>query len=147
MSWAALATKSGLSPTNRAPHGFCCSAKPSTSRPMWSDVGFEVFVADTLTDILASLSIINAVAVANIEAALGAVPPDRVLDEPGEHGGGGRIEGAGIDPLGHGLNDVSASAFPGVGRDIGVVGAEPGQEAGAVHGTLNEGIDSDHACG
>src|SRR5258706_16374350 len=48
MSWAALATKSGLSPTNRAPHGFCCSSKPSTSRPMWSDGGFEVFVADTL---------------------------------------------------------------------------------------------------
>src|SRR5258707_14980589 len=48
MSWAALATKSGLASTNRAPHGFCCSSKPSTSRPMWSDGGFEVFVADTL---------------------------------------------------------------------------------------------------
>src|SRR6266436_4291647 len=48
MSWAALATRSGLSPTNRAPHGFCCSSKPSTSRPMASDVGVEVLVADVL---------------------------------------------------------------------------------------------------
>src|ERR1700758_4988064 len=48
MSWAALATKSGLASTNRAPHGFCCSSKPSTSRPMSSGVGLEVLVADVL---------------------------------------------------------------------------------------------------
>src|SRR5580704_1013817 len=48
MSWAALATRSGLSPTNRAPHGFCCSSKPSTSRPMASDVRVEVLVGDVL---------------------------------------------------------------------------------------------------
>src|ERR1700730_12591538 len=48
MSWAALAMRSGLSPTNRAPHGFCCSSKPSTSRPMASEVGVEVLVADVL---------------------------------------------------------------------------------------------------
>src|ERR1700746_831835 len=48
MSWAALATRSGLASTNRAPHGFCCSSKPSTSRPMSSDAGVEVLVADVL---------------------------------------------------------------------------------------------------
>src|SRR6185437_15883512 len=48
MSWAALATRSGLSPTNRAPHGFCCSSKPSTSRPTSSAAGVEVLVADVL---------------------------------------------------------------------------------------------------
>src|SRR6266567_7489780 len=48
MSRAALATKSGLASTNLAPHGFCCSSKPSTSRPMSSDVGAEVLVAAVL---------------------------------------------------------------------------------------------------
>ncbi len=72
-------------------------------------------------------------------------PPERVLDDPGEDGGEGRIEGAGIDPFGHGLNDVSAAALPVAGRAIGVVGAEPGQDAGAVQKIVNEGIDGDHA--
>src|SRR5205809_258081 len=48
MSRAALATKSGLASTNRAPHGFCCSSKPSTSRPTSSAAGVEVLVADVL---------------------------------------------------------------------------------------------------
>src|SRR5439155_11938146 len=48
MSRAALATMSGLAPTNLAPHGFCCSSKPSTSRPTSSAAGVEVLVADVL---------------------------------------------------------------------------------------------------
>ena len=35
-------------------------------------------------DVVARLAIINAIAVAHVEAGLGAVPPDRVLDEPRE---------------------------------------------------------------
>jgi hypothetical protein len=52
MSWAALATRSGLSSTKRAPHGFCCSSKPSTSRPMSSGVGLEVHAGKTLPEII-----------------------------------------------------------------------------------------------
>jgi hypothetical protein len=65
-------------------------------------------IANTINstvDILASLSIINAVAIADVEAGLGAVLPDRVLHEPGKHGGKRGVEGAGIDPFGHGLNN------------------------------------------
>ena len=47
--------------------------------------------------------IINPIAVADIEAVLGAVPPDRVLDEPGKSLRKRWIELPGIDPLGDGL--------------------------------------------
>ena len=48
MSWAALATRSGLASTNLAPHGFCCSSKPSTSRPLPAEAGVALLVADVL---------------------------------------------------------------------------------------------------
>ena len=95
--------------------------------------------------IRARLSIIDAIAVADVEAAPGAIPPDRVLDEPGKHRGERRIEGAGVNPFGHGFNNVSAAASPVAGRAIGMVGAELAQDAGAVQKVVNEGIDGDHA--
>ena len=96
-------------------------------------------------DIVARLAIIDAIAVADIEAVLGAVPPDRVLHEPGKHRRERGIEGAGIDPFGHGFNDLGAAAGPVAGRAIGMVGAEPVQDAGAVQKVVHEGVDGDHA--
>src|SRR5258708_21951825 len=84
-------------------------------------------------DILARLAVIDAIAIADIEAALGAIPPDRVLDEPGKDRGERGVEGAGIDPFSH------------TSRAIGVLGAEPVQDAGAVQKVVNEGVDGDHA--
>jgi hypothetical protein len=49
------------------------------------------------------LDIIDAIAVTNIEAALAAVRPDRVLDEPGKGLRKRWIELSGIDPPGHGF--------------------------------------------
>ena len=49
-------------------------------------------------DVVARLPIIDPIAVADIEARLGAVPPDRVLDEPREWLRKARIELPGIDP-------------------------------------------------
>src|SRR6266404_1970094 len=102
-------------------------------------------IVNLTVDIVARLSVIDAIAVADIEAAPGAVPPDRVLNEPRKHRWEHRIEGAGIDPPGHGFNDVSAAAAPVAGRAIGMVGAEPVQDAGAVQKIVNEGVDGDHA--
>ena len=96
-------------------------------------------------DILASLSIIDPVAVADIEAAAGAIPPDGVLHEPRKHHRERGIERAGINPFGHGCNDVSAAASPVASRAVGMVGAEPVQDAGAVQKVVNEGVDGDHA--
>ena len=57
-----------------------------------------------------SRSIINAIAVADIEPIPGAVLPDRVLDEPGKSLRKRWIELSGIDVLGHGCNNVGATA-------------------------------------
>ena len=89
--------------------------------------------------------IINPVAVANIETVLGAIPPDRVLDEPGKGLRKRWIELPGIDPLGYGLNNVSAAAGPVAGRTIQVVRVEPLQDAGPVQKVVNQRVDGDHA--
>ena len=62
--------------------------------------------------IVARLAIVNAIAVAHSKPALGAVPPDRVLHEPRKHRRERGIEGARIDPFGHGLDDLRAAAAP-----------------------------------
>jgi hypothetical protein len=88
-----------------------------------------------------------AIAVANIEAALVAILPDRVLDEPGKGLRKRWIELPGIDPLGNALNNVGAAAQPVAGRAIQVVRVEPGQDASAVQKVVTQGVDGDHAAG
>ena len=62
---------------------------------------------DLAIDVRARLPIIDPIAVADVEAGLGAVPPDRMLDEPRKRLRKPGIELPGIDPLGHGI-DMSA---------------------------------------
>jgi len=95
--------------------------------------------------IVARLSIIDPIAIAHSKAALSAVPPDRVLHEPGQHHRECGIESARIDPFRDCLNNVSAAPSPVAGRAVGVDGAEPMQDAGAVQKVVNQGVDGDHA--
>jgi hypothetical protein len=67
---------------------------------------------DPAVHVAATFGIIDAIAVANIEAALTAVLPDRVLNEPGEGLRKVGVELPGIDPLGYGLNYRGTSAGP-----------------------------------
>ena len=60
-------------------------------------------------DVRARLSIINPIAVADVEARLGAIAPDRVLDEPGKRLRKLGIELPGIDPPRHRLYNVGAA--------------------------------------
>ena len=53
--------------------------------------------------VIARLAIIDPIAVAHVEAGLGAVPPNRVLDEPRKRLRKAGIELPGIDPLRHGI--------------------------------------------
>ena len=94
-------------------------------------------------DVRARLAVIDPVAVADVEATLGAVPPDRVLDEPGKDAGkcGLNAGHRSARPFG---NDVGAAAGPVAGHAIGVVGAEPVQDAGSVQEIVDQGVDGDH---
>ena len=78
------------------------------------------------------MSVVDPVSVTDIEAALGAIPPDRVLDVPGKDRQKRWVELPSIDPLGHGLNNVGAAAWPVAGRAIRVVRVEPGEYAPSV---------------
>jgi len=62
-------------------------------------------------DILARLAVIDAIAIANIETAPGAIPPDRVLHEPRKHRRERGIEGAGVNPFGGGALGSTFGSF------------------------------------
>src|SRR2546421_12756752 len=89
--------------------------------------------------------IINPIAIANIEAALAAVPPYCVLHEPREGLWESRIELPGVNLFGDGLNNVGTAAGPIASQPIGVVRVEPMQDPGPVQKIVNEGVDGDHA--
>jgi hypothetical protein len=69
-------------------------------------------------DVRARLAIIDAIAVADVEARLGAVPPNRMLDEPREWLRKPGIELPGVDLLRHGIYNVGAAASLVAGRAI-----------------------------
>jgi hypothetical protein len=85
------------------------SALVEEARPQHDPITHQ---ARSAIQLAAAMGIIDLIAVADIEAALAAVPPDRVLDEPGEGPWKARVELPGVDPLGDGCNDVSAAAGP-----------------------------------
>ena len=64
---------------------------------------------DLAVDVHARLAIIDPIAVAHVEARLGAVPPDRVLNEPRKRLRKPGIELPGINPLRHRLYNVGAA--------------------------------------
>ena len=68
--------------------------------------------ANLTIDIVARLPVIDPVAVANVEARLGAVPPNGVLHEPRKNRREGRVEFAGVDLKRHLANDVGAATGP-----------------------------------
>jgi hypothetical protein len=59
--------------------------------------------------VLAPSSIINAVAVADIEAVLAAIPPDGVLNEPGKGLRKSRVELPGVDAVCDGVDNLGAN--------------------------------------
>jgi hypothetical protein len=75
--------------------------------------------------IVAPGSIVDAIAVADVQAICGAVAPDRILHKAWKGLGEGRIELAGVDAGGEPSENVSASAGPVAAHAIGMVSAEP----------------------
>jgi hypothetical protein len=95
--------------------------------------------------IAARLAIIDTIAVADIEAVLRAIPPDRMLDEPRKRPREGRIELPGVDLPGDRFNDAGTAARPVAGHAIGVVGIEPVEDPGPNQEIMHQGVDGDHA--
>jgi hypothetical protein len=75
--------------------------------------------------IRAAATVIDLIAVADIETRLGAVPPNRVLNEPGKRLGKRWIEPAGINGRGNADENVSAATWPVAGRAIRMASREP----------------------
>ena len=80
--------------------------------------------------VLAPMPVIEPVAVADVEALLAAIAPDRELDEPGED----LRESYGLNCTGVDLagdqpgNNVGAAAWPVAAGPVGMGGLEPGQD-------------------
>src|SRR5258706_7822984 len=74
--------------------------------------------------ILAPLPVIDAIAVANVEAVAGTIPPDCALDEPWEQPRVLRIEHGYVNLLGNHLQEVGASTRAVTPHAVRVVGAE-----------------------
>src|SRR3984893_16419163 len=93
--------------------------------------------------VLAPLPVIEPVAVANVEALLAAIAPDRELHEPRENGREGRIERTGVDLLGDQPNDIGAAAWPVAAGPVRVGSLEPSKDPGPVQEIVDQGIDGD----
>jgi hypothetical protein len=69
--------------------------------------------------VLASMPVIEPVAVADVEALLAAIPPDRELDEPGEDRRETTIELPSVDLAGDQPDNVGAAAWPVTAGPVG----------------------------
>jgi hypothetical protein len=91
----------------------------------------------------AALPIIDAPAVALVEAALGAETPDRVLHEAREIDRKSAIEAPRVDLGGDAFDDCGAPIRVVAPRAIGMIGIEASQDAGAVQKIVNQPVDGD----
>jgi hypothetical protein len=84
----------------------------------------------------APAAIIDLIAITNVEARLGAVPPDGMLDEP--------VDLAGIDPRGNGKQSVGAAAWVVAANAIRVGRRKPIEDASAMQEVVDESVDDDN---
>ena len=93
--------------------------------------------------VVAAAPVVDSIAVADIEATLAAVPPDRELHEPGKGLGELGIERSRVDAVGNALDQVGAAMRSVASRPVGMVSIEPVQDASAMQEIMHERIDND----
>ncbi len=93
---------------------------------------------------LARCAIIDAVAVAKVEAALSAEAPNRHLHEAGEHGRAARVQHACVDGLSRLLDQVGAATWRIAAGAINVLNPVFMKDASTMHPVMNERVDGDH---
>ena len=82
--------------------------------------------------IVATAIVVDAIAVANGEAVPGAIPPDRVLHEPGKRRGESRIKLPSINARGEQTENAGAPSRPVAPLSVRMIGAQPPQDPGSV---------------
>ena len=91
--------------------------------------------------IVATIGVIDPIAIANVEAVLGAIPPDRALHEPWKGLGEGTIELACVDLGREEAQNVSAPAGPIASVAVRMAGTEPTQDPGTVQEIMDQCVD------
>ncbi len=84
----------------------------------------------------------SAVAIADVEALLTAISPDR-KHESGKYWWEGAVELASIDLLGDQPNDVGTAAWSVAAGAIRMISVEPVQDAGSVQKIMDQGVNGD----
>jgi len=93
--------------------------------------------------VVASGIVVDAIAVADVEAILGAIPPNCALHEPRKRRRKGRVELSSINVGRELIYDASAASRPVAARSIDVIGAQPPQDPSSVQEIMDEGVDGD----
>lgn len=93
---------------------------------------------------LAGFSIVNSVAVAEIQTIGRAQTPDRVLRESCKLSWERGVNGACVDPIGDGSDDFGATALPITGGTVSMRLAAVIKNTRPKEKVMDEGIDSDH---
>ena len=91
--------------------------------------------------IFAPMAVVEPVAVADVEALLAAIPPNRELHEPGKYLRETAVELPSVDLAGDPANGIGAAAWPVAARAVGMGGLEPSQDPGPVQEIVDQGID------
>ncbi len=87
------------------------------------------------------MPVIEPVAVADVEALLAAIAPDRELHEPGKDLRKAAVELLCVDFAGYEPNDVGAAAWAVTAEAVRMRGVEPGQDAGPVQEIMDQGVN------
>ena len=95
--------------------------------------------------ILAPALVVDLAAVADIEAALSAVAPDRMLHETRKALWEALVERARIDGLGCVADDIGTATWPITGTAIGVTGIQALQNTRSMQQIVHQRVDCDHA--
>jgi len=95
--------------------------------------------------ILARFAVVDAIAVADVEAIGGAKAPNGVLHEPRKHPRESPVKGAGIDLVCDGANDLGTATRGIAGHAVAVGGTAIVKYAGAVQKGMDQRIDGNHA--
>ena len=103
------------------------------------------FIEQLAIGVLARFAVIDAIAVADVEAIGGAKPPNGVLHEPRKYPRKSPIKGAGVDLGCDRPNDLGTAAMAIAAHAIAVRSAAILKDAGAMQKVMDQRIDGNHA--